>query len=344
MFSIIRIRTFIIFLTLYFIHAQSNQFIETNSNAPWGIRRYHTSVMHDDKIYVMGGYNGTYVFGDIWSSADSGATWAEVDIVSGYGSASGHSSFVHNGVIYIIAAYKVWSSADDGVTWVEASADIGWGGLRRFQGSVVCGDVIYVLGGLVSNIAVNDIWSSADWGVTWAEVLPTSGSYWEPRSDLGAVVYDSNIYVMGGWKNYTTFNDVWSSSDGCLTWVEVTAAAGWGVRHKFTSLVYKTKIYIMGGSNHTYAGYSDLWSSDDGGVTWSEEMNPTGWSGRFGHSSVIQNDQIFVIGGTGGNDVWYYKLIDSIVGTGTHEKRVAVGVWVSVNVALVGWVLVGFMK
>jgi hypothetical protein len=29
-------------------------------------RGYHTAIMHDSRVFVMGGYNGTTVFDDIW--------------------------------------------------------------------------------------------------------------------------------------------------------------------------------------------------------------------------------------------------------------------------------------
>ena len=34
--------------------------------------------MYDDQIYLIGGYNGTVIFDDIWSSSDWGVTWVEV--------------------------------------------------------------------------------------------------------------------------------------------------------------------------------------------------------------------------------------------------------------------------
>ena len=43
-------------------------------SAAWGARLFHTSVVYDDKIYLMGGWNGASNFNDVWSSSD-GATW-----------------------------------------------------------------------------------------------------------------------------------------------------------------------------------------------------------------------------------------------------------------------------
>jgi hypothetical protein len=44
------------------------------SNAPWGRRQGHTSVVNAaGAIYVIGGYRGGTVFQDVWVSTDGGA-------------------------------------------------------------------------------------------------------------------------------------------------------------------------------------------------------------------------------------------------------------------------------
>ena len=34
-------------------------------NAAWSGRNYHSNVVHDNKIYVLGGYDGTSRFNDV---------------------------------------------------------------------------------------------------------------------------------------------------------------------------------------------------------------------------------------------------------------------------------------
>jgi hypothetical protein len=42
--------------------------------APWAAREYHTSVVDAaGAIYVIGGWNGTTYFNDVWASTDGGA-------------------------------------------------------------------------------------------------------------------------------------------------------------------------------------------------------------------------------------------------------------------------------
>jgi hypothetical protein len=48
--------------------------IQSASSAPWSGRYGHTSVVFDNKIWVIGGYNGNNLLNDIWYSSD-GINW-----------------------------------------------------------------------------------------------------------------------------------------------------------------------------------------------------------------------------------------------------------------------------
>ena len=101
----------------------------------WSGRSGHQSFVHDDKIWVLGGYDGNSYKNDIWTSADSGITWKEVSPTETHWSGrSGHQSFVYDDKIWVLGGYvgnsfnesaivdyrnDIWSSADGGVTWEE---------------------------------------------------------------------------------------------------------------------------------------------------------------------------------------------------------------------------------
>ena len=63
---------------------------------------------------------------------------------------------------------------------------------------------------------------------------------------------------MGGLFGSDRYNDVWSSSDGGVNWVEVTTGADWSARYGFELIFYNSKIYVMGGFNGNYV--NDIWS------------------------------------------------------------------------------------
>ena len=62
--------------------------------------------------------------------------------------------------------------------------------------------------------------------LTWTQA--TSAANWAERDYHASVVFNSNMWVLGGLNNGGTgnYNDVWSSSDGA-TWTQATSSAGW---------------------------------------------------------------------------------------------------------------------
>jgi hypothetical protein len=145
-------------------------------------------------------------------------------------------------------------------------------------------------------------------GATWTQA--TAKAQWPARYAHASVVYNNQMWVIGGWSTgVPRFNDVWSSSDGA-TWTQQTAAAQWAARDMPTSLVYNNKMWVIGGwSNTTNAVVNDVWSSSDG-VTWTQQTAAANWPARYNHTSLVYNNKMWVLGGTtaqaqaGFNDVW----------------------------------------
>ena len=136
-------------------------------------------------------------------------------------------------------------------------------------------------------------------------------------------------------------NDVWSSVDGGVNWVEVIATAPWGVRYLHTSVVYNNKMYIIAGDDWPNL-YDDAWSSDDGGVTW-VQVGTIG-SARAGARGVVFQNKILVSGGyeasASVNDIWSFEVTlpspPAIpIPSSTAEKGFGVA-WMGVHVGLVG--------
>ncbi len=132
---------------------------EVNSSAGWDARRGHTSVVFDNKIWVMGGsITGSDLLNDVWSSTD-GIVWTEVNSSAGWGYRRGHSSVVFDNKIWIIGGIDesklndVWYSTD-GIMWTEGlSGNSNW---NESAETVVFDNKIWRLGGCCQGI--NDIW------------------------------------------------------------------------------------------------------------------------------------------------------------------------------------------
>lgn len=197
--------------------------VEVTPAAPWVARHVFTSVVHNDRMWVIAGAGKDY-YNDVWSSSD-GRNWAKME---GSGPrflprknvacASFHGKiWVLSGVVkdpsntgkkkhYQVA--DVWNSVD-GTDWTQVTASAPWQA-RDYPGVVVHHDKIWLTGGTIGkqreeNIA-NDLWHSPD-GITWTEqeTIPP----WPPRY-CKPVVFNDRVWILGGiTKDGTRLHDGW---------------------------------------------------------------------------------------------------------------------------------------
>ena len=290
----------------------------------WSSRYGHQSFVYNDKIWVLGGYDGGNTKNDIWTSDDEGATWNQVSVTgTHWSSRAGHQSFVYNDKIWILGGYDgsykndIWTSDDEGATWNQVSVmGTHWSTRTKHQ-SFVYDDKIWVLGGEINDNLddVNDIWASADGGINWTPIS-VAGTHWSGRSGHQSFVYNNKMWILGGLESglneaegwsYIYTNDIWPSHDSGTNWNQVSPSEPyWSGRNDYQSFIYNNKMWILGG----YADYTDdIWNSRDSGTNWtSVPVVGTDWSARFGHRSFVYNDKIWVLGGYDGNnnqnDIW----------------------------------------
>lgn len=151
---------------LNWTHIDTNLSLKGIQNAPWEARGQHTSLVFNNKIWVLGGCgsnSGCPNITDIWSSPDginwtlvlADAPWATHYVSNGTSFPDviyDHSSFVLNGKMFIVHGESP---------------------------SLSCG-----IQGCVSMYGY--IWSSSD-GINWTKVTPT-GDLISPRIGLSTVV------------------------------------------------------------------------------------------------------------------------------------------------------------
>ncbi len=114
---------------------------QATASAEWGPRAWHTSVVYDNKIWVMGGYtsgesSAFIYYNDAWYSVD-GVNWTQATDAADWPKRSGLASIVFNNKIWIMGGkilengFKyfndVWSH--QGATDIENEAI----GLPRIQ-------------------------------------------------------------------------------------------------------------------------------------------------------------------------------------------------------------------
>ncbi|MEW6221865.1 MAG: kelch repeat-containing protein [Candidatus Hadarchaeota archaeon] len=281
------------------------------ANAGWTGRSGHASVVFKDKIWILGGYDGSMpVRNDVWHSAD-GVNWTQATTATGWSARQGHAALVFKNKIWVMGGLPgdvaggevndVWNS-EDGASWSKV-ADAGWRPRVGF-GAVVFDDKIWVIGGEYGSYGytLGDVWYSTD-GVNWTQATANAG--WGQRSGFGLVAFDGKMWMFGGWAGAWK-NDVWYSADG-VNWTQATAEAAWSIRYGEPSLVFDGKMWVIG--SWAYGG-RDVWYSTDG-VGWTQATEEAGWGLRKGHSAVIFDNRMWIIGGfeynscSLKNDLWY---------------------------------------
>jgi len=192
-------------------------YVNKGKDVPWGPRVLHYTVVHDDKIWVIGGQtmpafakSDERFYRDLWTTTD-GVEWKK-----------------------IVPEEPCWS----------ARGMIG--------GSAVMNGRIWMLGGGTYDTPqtparkyFNDVWSSAD-GVHWQR--HTDAAPWHPRQYHDVAVWDDRLWVMEGYhQNGGNRNDVWYSSDG-TQWNEV-AKTPWKARHAASLFVHNDALWMVAGNN-----------------------------------------------------------------------------------------------
>jgi len=289
------------------------------TGAPWAGRFEHASVVHNGKLWVIGGMALDplpILFDDVWSSVD-GVTWTQETAAAPWTARFAHRSVVHDGRIWVIggnvdpvspstSVNDVWSSVD-GVAWTQETAAAPWAA-RHSHASVAYDGKIWVMGGYdeYTYTMFSDVWSSVD-GVAWTR--ETAGAPWTVRSSHTSVVRNGKIWITGGYDYWTgsSFSDVWTSVDG-VAWTQETDAPSWTARSGHRSVVHNDKLWIIGGYAASYGYANDVWASADG-ISWEQPVGGAPWANRHGHAAVAHDGKLWVIGGHDGasvrNDVWH---------------------------------------
>lgn len=281
--------------------AAGDDWSEIASAALFGNRYYHSCLVFNDMMWVLGGTaNGNDNINDVWSSMD-GAVWNSVVLSATWSPRRDHSSVVFKDKMWILGGLgslylnDVWSSWD-GSSWSLATPSARWAA-RCGHTSVVFQEKMWVIGGYDSTGTsdVNDIWSSLD-GTTWTLEAPAP---WGLRYYHTSVVHNSKIWVIGGATDGS--QDVWNSNNGS-TWTFISNSAA-SARMGHSSVVYNGMMWIVGGSRT-----SEVWNSGDG-YSWTMVTPSAQWKGRDFHSSVVYFNLIWILGGyttsnRGSPEVW----------------------------------------
>lgn len=285
------------------------------SNAPFGSRIGHASVVYKDRIWIFGGYfsSGPYNGGDVWSSKD-GVDWNVDSVKAPFHLRSIDDAVVYEDEMVLVggvsdSAEKVLWYSKDGVNWRKGE-NIDFAECDNSK-MVVHEGSLFLIGGCTEDRYGNEVYRKNDEG-DWIK-LETENVF-SPRRAHRVASMGGFIWVIAG-KDGDDLNDVWYSKDGKKWYQEKNAA--FSPRAEFDILSYDSKIWVFGGggSAENSHDYGDVWVVEIESVKQREEtpendsenpdFNDIKWksagndipSERFDHSFLKTDDGFYIIGG-----------------------------------------------
>ena len=233
---------------------------------PWS-ERDSSTVNFKNRIWIIGGKGESNFFNDVWSSAD-GESWKK------------HDTYVKGDST---KKKPIWSA-------------------RYEMATIVFKNKIWIIGGTnysySYDYSYNDVWSSAD-GEAWEKHTTrnedtSKTNIWSGREINAFVKFNDRIWIFGGRRRESFYEDVWSSADG-ETWKEHSTSISDTKITTFWSdpdiaIVFNDEIWLIDIS-------TGIWKSADGEV----------WT-TFGNKDIILasttllqwDSKLWILGG------WWY--------------------------------------
>ena len=283
------------------------------SQTPLDSARSHMAVaMHNNMIYVSGGYNGSTVYAN--------ADYAAIDDTGIVGSWTSSGSTGTARYMAALAVYGKYAYLTGGYTS---------GGAASSE---------------VNRASINGDGTLGSWSTSGQAQLSTA------RYAHGMVALNGKLYIMDGRTTSTVSSVLIGSLDsgGNISGWATAASSNSTARFQAGAVTAQGKIYIVGGcttNSHTCSNYSAATEhafvnnagSGASTATWSSTTGFT--TARRGHLSVAYKDNIYILGGCtaiDGNgtctnylsDTQYAKIgSDGSVGSWTSQTSLPTSLW-----------------
>ncbi|MDT4967499.1 MAG: hypothetical protein QOJ64_2236 [Acidobacteriota bacterium] len=223
-------------------------------------------------------------------------SWVNVTDTAAFPGAYNFPVFTMGNQMWAFHHQGNWFSAD-GRTWTRSELPLS--GLNSgYQKFVQLNGAVYALGtmeGDYTNLRMGSrIVRTTDFK-SW-EVMAES-SQLPARIFYGAVVFNNEIMLFGGFDGKNYYNDVWESSDA-VHWKRVAEKTAWSPRIIGAALVFKNRIWVIGGGvidgtpTDGRAG-TEVWSSADG-INWTLSTNRM--ARLWGTSPIVFDGRLWLVG------------------------------------------------
>ncbi|MDZ7744294.1 MAG: LamG-like jellyroll fold domain-containing protein [Candidatus Saccharibacteria bacterium] len=296
---------------------ESYQNVGTFTDARFG----HTSVVHDNNLYIMGGANGSNTIR--WATIGEDGTFGSWNSASLPVSQNWHAAVAYNGYMYIsgglVGGYTnnvYYSSINNDGTIGSWSLTTGLNGARAFHNMHAYQGFMYVTGGMTSsNNYFNVEYASINNDGTIGSWSTVSSGFATDRRQHASLIYNGTMYIIGGYDGATNLDDVQYASidsNGDITnnWTSGTNLSS--ARFDPGVVAYKGFLYTAGGNDGTQLDTTELVAINPDGSIESWEETSSFSNPREGHTMELYGERLYIAGGWNGstsyNDVQAAKI------------------------------------
>lgn len=224
-------------------------------------RYYHTSVVHENSMYIFGGYDSSSRLNDLHRFNFTKRQWTLIESQGAVpGKRNSHSAVYWNGMMYVFGGWESNRNILNDVfefnfatnTWREVPTTGDLPTRRLTHSAVVYKACMYVFGGWDGQNFLNDLHVLDLNTFVWSRITPTTSDLPRKRNAFTAVVYDDAMYVFGGYDGKFRMNDLHRFDFQAQRWSEVQPhSQPPEIRCYHSALVHKHCMYVFGGYTGT---------------------------------------------------------------------------------------------
>lgn len=277
------------------------------SSSPWPNSGIHLGAVGlNVKLYVIGGWNGSWYNGQVYSYDPAIRVWTNEGGMGWYAHSTGEA--VARGQLFTLGGSAPNVVGDHVERWTlnknqmldpatrraDYRADMPT--KRQALAAATVGDIIYAAGGWYlddtshsAEMAVFEAYNAANNTWTTRAPMPT------PRMYLGVAAVDGIVYAIGGYRSNNTLATVEAYDPRTDQWT--TKASMPTPRAEFGIAVIRGEIYVVGGVEDGRASNTMISYNPKKNRWKSRAPMPTT---RFGLAAATVNGLLYAVGGLGG--------------------------------------------
>ena len=224
---------------------------QTTTSFPEG-RSNHTSFVHNDRLYLIGGWDPVVRYSTMNGDGTVGPWDSTTALTEGK---LAHSTVVYNNFVYVLGGFTdAEQTGSDSVIFAEINPDgslSDWQSTTSFQNkrfdhcSFAHNGIVYILGGEDESTIFDD--------VQYANLNPDGTvDQWNTTTSLPAAqtahscfVFDNKVFVAGGNSNDIIYTEI--NQDGTLGPWATSSSSFQNARGNHTSDINENFLYIIGG-------------------------------------------------------------------------------------------------